>query len=50
MCMVSKDLVYFLGLFTCSHPEPQYMEQLNNAGKLEITHKCVSFSVGDYID
>lgn len=49
--VVSKDLVYALGLSISRHLEPYYMEWLDNAGKLKITHKVhISFPVGDYVD
>lgn len=49
--VISKDLVYSLGLSRWRHPEPHYVGWLNNVGKLKITHKvCVSFSVGNYVD
>lgn len=49
--MISKDLVYPLGLSTWRHPQSHYVEWLHNSGGLKITHKMrVPFVVGDYID
>ena len=49
--MISKDLVYALGLSTWRHPQPHHVEWLHNSGRLKITHKVrVPFVVGDYVD
>lgn len=49
--VISKDLVYTLGLFMWRHSQSHYMEWLYNSGRLKITHKVrVPFVVGDYVD
>jgi hypothetical protein len=48
---VSTDLVTKIGLTTCAHTHPYYIQWLNNSGKAKVTHKArVHFSVGTYHD
>jgi hypothetical protein len=40
-----------IGLMTCLHTHPYYIEWLNNSGKAKVTHTtCVHFSIGTYHD
>jgi hypothetical protein len=48
---VSADLVTKIGLTSCAHTHPDYIQWLNNSGKAKITHiTCVHFSIGTYHD
>jgi hypothetical protein len=52
--LVSADFVAKIGLTTCLHTHPYYIQWLNNSGKAKVTHTThVHFSIGtnhDYAD
>jgi hypothetical protein len=52
--LVSADFVTKIGLMTCAHTHPYYIQWLNNSGKAKVTHTAhVHFSIDtchDYID
>jgi hypothetical protein len=49
--LVSADVVAKIGLTTCLHTHPYYIQWLNNSGKAKVTHKAhVHFSIGTYHD
>jgi hypothetical protein len=43
-----------IGLTTCAHTNPYYIQWLNNSGEVKVTHTaCTHFSIGiyhDYVD
>jgi hypothetical protein len=48
---VSADFVTKIGLTTCAHTHPYYIQWLNNSGKAKVTHIArVHFSIGTYHD
>jgi hypothetical protein len=49
--LVSADFVAKIGLMTCLHTHPYYIQWLNNSGKAKVTHTiCVHFSIDTYHD
>jgi hypothetical protein len=49
--LVSADFVTKIGLMTCAHTHPYYIQWLNNSGKAKVTHTAsVHFSIGTYHD
>jgi hypothetical protein len=49
--LVSSDFVTKIGLTTCLHTHPYYIQWLNNSGKAKVTHTThVNFSIGTYHD
>ena len=49
--LVSADFVAKIGLTTCLHTQPYYIQWLNNSGKAKVTHTTrVLFSIGTYHD
>jgi hypothetical protein len=49
--LVSADFVANIGLTTCLHTHPYYIQWLNNSGKAKVTHTThVHFSIGTYHD
>jgi hypothetical protein len=49
--LVSADFVAKIGLTTCLHTHPYYIQWLNNSGKAKVTHTArVHFSIGTYHD
>jgi hypothetical protein len=49
--LVSVDFVAKIGLTTCLHTHPYYIQWLNNSGKAKVTHIArVHFSIGTYHD
>jgi hypothetical protein len=52
--LVSADFVVKIGLMTCLHTHPYYIQWLNNSGKAKVTHTAhIHFSIGtchDYAD
>jgi hypothetical protein len=49
--MVSADFMAKIGLTTCLHTHPYYIQWLNNSGKAKVTHTArVQFSIGTYHD
>jgi hypothetical protein len=49
--LVSADFVTKIGLMTCHHTHPYYIQWLNNSGKANVTHtSCIHFSIGTYHD
>jgi hypothetical protein len=48
---VSVDFVTKIGLTTCLHTHPYYIQWLNNSGKAKVTHTThIHFSIGTYYD
>jgi hypothetical protein len=49
--LVSANFVTKIGLKTCAHTHPYYIQWLNNSGKAKVTHTArVHFSIGTYHD
>jgi hypothetical protein len=49
--LVSADFVAKIGLMTCLHTHPYYIQWLNNSGKAKVTHTTrVHFSIDTYHD
>jgi hypothetical protein len=49
--MMSVDLVVKIGLMTCIHTHPYYIQWLNNSGKAKVIHTArVHFSIDTYRD
>jgi hypothetical protein len=49
--LVSADFVAKIGLTTCLHTYPYYIQWLNNSGKVKVTHTArVHFFIGTYHD
>jgi hypothetical protein len=49
--LVSADFVAKIGLMTCLHTHPYYIQWLNNSGKAKVAHTTrVHFSIGTYHD
>jgi hypothetical protein len=49
--LVSADFVTKIGLTTCAHTHPYYIQWLNNNGKAKVTHTThAHFSIGTYHD
>jgi hypothetical protein len=49
--LVSADFVTKIGLSTCVHTHPYYIQWLNNSGKSKVTQTTrVHFSIGTYHD
>jgi hypothetical protein len=49
--LVSADFVAKIGLTTCLHTHPYYIQWLKNSGKAKVTHTArVHFSIGTYHD
>jgi hypothetical protein len=52
--LVSADFMVKIGLTTCLHTHPYYIQWLNNSGKAKVTHTAhIHFSIGtchDYVD
>jgi hypothetical protein len=49
--LMSADFVAKIGLMTCLHTHPYYIQWLNNSGKSKVTHTThVHFSIGTYHD
>jgi hypothetical protein len=49
--LVSVDFVTKIGLTTCLHTHPYYIQWLNNSGNAKVTHTTrVHFSIGTYHD
>jgi hypothetical protein len=49
--LVSADFMAKIGLTTCFHTHPYYIQWLNNSGKAKVTHTArVHFSIGTYHD
>jgi hypothetical protein len=49
--LVSADFMAKIGLTTCLHTHPYYIQLLNNSGKAKVTHTShVRFSIGTYHD
>jgi hypothetical protein len=49
--MVSADFVAKIGLMTCLHTHPYYIQWFNNSGKAKVTHTAhAHFSIGTYHD
>jgi hypothetical protein len=49
--LVSADFMRKIGLTSCLHTHPYYIQWLNNSGKAKVTHTThVHFSVGTYHD
>jgi hypothetical protein len=49
--LVSADFVANIGLTTCLHTHPYYIQWFNNSGKAKVTHTArVHFSIGTYHD
>jgi hypothetical protein len=47
--LVSADFVTKIGLMTCAHTHPYYIQWLNNSGKAKVTHITrVHFSISTY--
>jgi hypothetical protein len=47
----TADFVAKIGLTTCIHTHPYYIQWLNNSGKAKVTHTAhVHFSIGTYYD
>jgi hypothetical protein len=48
---VSADFVTKIGLTTCGHTHPYYIQGLNNSGTAKVTHTThIYFSIGTYHD
>jgi hypothetical protein len=48
---VSANFVAKIGLMTCLHTHPYYIQWLNNSGKAKVTHTSrIHFSIGTYHD
>jgi hypothetical protein len=49
--LVSAEFVTKIGLTTCAHTHPYYIQWLNNSGKVKVTHTArVHFYIGTYHD
>jgi hypothetical protein len=49
--LMSADFMTKIGLMTCLHTHPYYIQWLNNSGKAKVTHIArVHFSIGTYHD
>jgi hypothetical protein len=49
--LAHADFVTKIGLMTCAHTHPYYIQWLNNSGKVKITHTThVHFSIDTYYD
>jgi hypothetical protein len=49
--LVSVDFMAKIGLMTCLHTHPYYIQWLNNSGKAKVTHTTrIHFSIGTYHD
>jgi hypothetical protein len=49
--LVSADFAAKIGLTTCLHTHPYYIQWLNNSGKVKVTHTShVHFYIGTYHD
>jgi hypothetical protein len=49
--LVSTNFVIKIGLMTCAHTHPYYIQWLNNSGRPKVTHTVrVHFSIGTYHD
>jgi hypothetical protein len=49
--LVSANFMAKIGLMTCLHTHPYYIQWLNNSGKAKVTHTTrVHFSIGTYYD
>jgi hypothetical protein len=49
--LVSEDFMTKIGLSTCPHTHPCYIQWLNNSGKAKLTHTArVHFFIGTYHD
>jgi hypothetical protein len=49
--LVSADIMTKIGIMTCLHTRPYYIQWLNNNGKTKVTHTArIHFSIGTYHD